>query len=120
MIALTHVSREAYEGLLEDGKQPLGVLQEMYGAGFFMRLQGVLCAMAVRQCAKDAEEMGCYSCDIPPVLFDLVKRYDYGSIFEDNGLGAYKPGDALLDMMLYSMCQAETQDWRELDWGYEE
>ena len=113
MIALTLVSREAYEGLLEDGKQPLGVLQDRYGAGFFMRLQGILCAMAVRQCAKDAEEMGCYSCDIPPVLFDLVKRFDYGSIFEDNGLEDIKPSNGLLGPMLFSMCQAETEDWEE-------
>ena len=58
MMALTHVSREAYASLLEDGKQPLGVLQDRYGAGFVLRLQGVLCAMTVRQCAGDAEEEG--------------------------------------------------------------
>ena len=113
MIALTHISREAYDSLLEDGEQPLGVLQDRYGAGFVIRLQGVLCAMAVHQCAKDAEEMGCFSYGLPQDLFDLVKQFGYDTIFEDNDLGQFKPKAALLDAMLFSMCQAEVQDWGE-------
>lgn len=111
MIALTRISREAYDSLLEDGEQPLGVLQDRYGAGFALRLQGVLCAMAVHQCAKDAEEMGCFSYGLPQDLFDLVKQFGYDTIFEDNGLEKFKPSEGLLDPMLYSMCQAETEDW---------
>ena len=112
MIALTHVSAEAYASLLQDSEHALGVLQEKYGAGFFMRLQGILCAMAVRQCAEDAEEEG-FPAETAEELYELVQRFDYGSIFEDNHLEAYKPKGPLLDMMLFSMCQAETEDWGE-------
>ena len=112
MIALTHVSREAYASLLEDGKQPLGVLQDRYGAGFVLRLQGVLCAMTVRQCAGDAEEEG-FSADTAEELYELVQRFDYGTIFEDNNLEDIKPSKGLLGPMLFSMCQAETEDWEE-------
>lgn len=111
-MALTHVSREAYASLLKDGEQPLGVLQDRYGAGFVLRLQGVLCAMTVRQCAGDAEEEG-FSAETAEELYELVQRFDYGSIFEDNDLGQFKPKSVLLDAMLFSMCQAETQDWGE-------
>lgn len=112
MISLTHVSAEAYASLLQDSEHALGVLQERYGAGFFMRLQGILCAMAVHQCAGDAEEEG-FPADTAEELYELVQRFDYGSIFEDNHLEAYKPQGPLLDMMLFSMCQAETEDWGE-------
>ena len=110
MMALTHVSREAYASLLEDGKQPLGVLQDRYGAGFILRLQGILCAMAVHQCAEDAEEEG-FPAETAEELYELVQRFDYGSIFKDNGFERIKPSEGLLDPMLYSMCQAETEDW---------
>lgn len=112
MMALTHVSREAYESLLDDGEHALGVLQEMYGAGFFMRLQGILCAMAVRQCAEDLREHN-HGCHYAEQLFEAVKAYEYDTIFEDNDLEQFKPKAALLDAMLFSMCQAEVQDWGE-------
>ena len=110
MMALTHISREAYDSLLEDGKHVLLDLQTKYGAGFVIRLQGILCAMTVHQCAGDAEEEG-YPHDTADELYEIVQRFDYGSIFEDNGLEHIKPTKALLDPMLYSMCQAETEDW---------
>ncbi len=110
MIALTRISREAYDSLLEDGEQPLGVLQDRYGAGFFMRLQGILCAMAVNQCAQELREHN-HGCHYAEQLFEAVKAYEYDTIFEDNGLEDIKPSKGLLDPMLYSMCQAETEDW---------
>ena len=112
MIALTHVSAEAYASLLQDSEHALGVLQERYGAGFFMRLQGILCAMAVRQCAEDLVEHR-WPAEDAEELFSAVKEFEYDTIFEDNGLEKFKPTKALLDPMLYSMCQAETEDWGE-------
>ncbi len=112
MIPLTHVDRKSYHSLLNDGKQDLGKLQDRYGAGFAFRLQGILCAMTVRQAARDSHQEGFYV-DSAQALYDIVMRYDYGSIFEDNGLDAYKPSKPLLDAMLYSMCQAEMDDYRE-------
>ena len=112
MIALTHVSAEAYASLLQDSEHALGVLQERYGAGFFMRLQGILCAMAVRQCAEDLVEHR-WPAEDAEELFEAVKEFEYDTIFEDNHLEAYKPQGPLLDMMLFSMCQAETEDWGE-------
>ena len=110
MIALTHVSAEAYASLLQDSEHALGVLQERYGAGFFMRLQGILCAMAVRQCAEDLVEHR-WPAEDAEELFEAVKEFEYDTIFEDNGLEKFKPSKGLLDPMLYSMCQAETEDW---------
>ena len=110
MIALTHVSAEAYASLLQDSEHALGVLQERYGAGFFMRLQGILCAMAVRQCAEDLVEHR-WPAEDAEELFSAVKEFEYDTIFEDNGLEKFKPSEGLLDPMLYSMCQAETEDW---------
>lgn len=111
MIALTHVGESAYRSLLKDGEFPVQEIYDRYGAGWVFRLQGILCAMAVHQCSEDAKSMNL------PVrsadeLYDLVSRYDYGSIFEDNNLESIKPGKTTLEMMLYSMCQAETGDYR--------
>ena len=111
-MALTHISAEAYASLLQDGEHALGVLQDKYGAGFFMRLQGILCAMAVRQCAEDLVEHRWPAKDADE-LFEAVKEFGYDTIFEDNDLEQFKPKAALLDAMLFSMCQAETEDWGE-------
>lgn len=124
MIGLTRVSRRDYESLLMDGKRPVDEIMERYGAGWMFRLQGILCAMAVRQCALDADGEG-YSHDTAEELYDLVDMFDYGSIFEDNGMERCKPGPMTLKAMLYSMCQAETGDYggdfrwsRRLSSGY--
>lgn len=110
MIALTTVSRRDYEALLKDGEMTVGEISKKYGAGWMFRLQGILCAMAVRQCAIDAETQGA-GYDSAEDLMDLVEMFRYDSIFEDNGVEAIKPGPALLKAMLYSMCEAETGDY---------
>lgn len=114
MLALTHVSKEAYESLLRDGKRPLEDLSEEYGAGYPMRMQGILCAMCVHQCNEDAQEFE----HIPnnaDELYALVEYFGYDEIFEDNEMENIKPKAALLETMLYSMCQAELQDYEERD-----
>ena len=112
MLALTHVSKEAYESLLKDGENTIGEISEEYGAGWPMRMQGILCAMCVRQCKEDSKEL-----EAPPLtaedLFELVQYYGYDEIFEDNGMQELKPKGALLESMLFSMCQAEMQDYGE-------
>lgn len=114
MLALTHVSKEAYESLLRDGKRPLEDLSEEYGAGYPMRMQGILCAMTVHKCKEDSKEF-----EAPPLdamsLYHLVQYFGYDEIFEDNDMGDIKPKPALLEAMLYSMCQAELQDYEERD-----
>ena len=114
MLALTHVSKEAYESLLKDGESTVGEISEEYGAGWPMRMQGILCAMCVRQCKEDSEDL-----EVPPVtaddLYGLVTYFGYDEIFEDNEMENIKPKPALLEAMLYSMCQAELQDYEERD-----
>lgn len=112
MLALTHVSKEAYESLLKDGESTVGEISEKYGAGWPMRMQGILCAMCVRQCKEDSEDL-----EVPPVtaddLYGLVTYFGYDEIFEDNEMEDIKPKPALLEAMLYSMCQAAMQDYGE-------
>lgn len=110
MMALTTVSRRDYEALLKDGELNVGAISERYGAGWMFRLQGILCAMAVRQCACDAEDQG-VGCDSAEDLMSLVEMFHYDSIFEDNGFEDIKPGFATLNSMLFSMCEAETGDY---------
>ena len=110
MIALTHVSRKAYAALLEDGKKTVCEIYDKYGAGWVFRLQGVLCAMAVRQCATDAYDDGIVF-HTAIGLYEMVSEFEYGTIFEDNGLEEYKPNPIILESMLYSMCQAETGNY---------
>lgn len=112
MIPLTTITRGQYESLLEDGRMTLGEISERYGAGWIFRLHGVLCAMAVRQCASDAESEGEHY-HAAHGLYDLVVRFRYDTIFEDNGLDWYKPSKPLLDAMMFSMCQAETGDYSQ-------
>ncbi len=110
MIPLTRIDRPAYECLLKDGKMPVQQICDKYGAAWVFRLQGILCAMAVHQCSEDAKTEG-IAVSSADELFDLVSRFDYGSIFEENRLGDINPSDVLLRPMLYSMCQAETGDY---------
>ena len=110
MIALTHVDRKSYNSLLRDGKMDTADIRSKYGAGFVFRLQGILCAMTVRQASVDAYQEGFYI-DSAQALYEVVQRYGYDSIFEDNGLERIKPGKPMLDAMLFSMCQAETNDY---------
>lgn len=113
MLALTTVTKKAYEQLLEDGTHNIGELLDKYGAGFPMRLQGILCAMAVHQCKVDADELTPDRGTTADDLYALVKYFGYDEIFEDNKLGEFRPKEVLLDSMLYSMCQAETGDYGE-------
>ena len=110
MIALTTVRENDYRALLKEGSRDLSDLPERYGAGWMFRLQGILCATAVRQCAEDAAIEG-YGYDNAKELMDLVERFHYDEIFEDNGLERFKPGPTTLKAMLYSMCEAETGDY---------
>lgn len=110
MIALTTVRRNDYKALLKEGSRDLSDLPELYGAGWMFRLQGILCATAVRQCAEDAAIEG-YGYDNAKELMELVERFHYDEIFEDNGLERFKPGPTTLKAMLYSMCEAETGDY---------
>lgn len=110
MIGLSNVSRRDYEALLRDGESDVKTITDRYGVGWMFRLQGVLCAMTVRQCARDASAQG-IRYDSAEGLMALVETFRYDTIFEDNEMEGIKPGPATLKAMLYSMCEAETGDY---------
>lgn len=110
MIGLTRIGRNDYESLLRDGELPIDEIKRKYGAGSIFRLQGILCAVTVHQCAEDAEVVR-LDASSAEKLFALVKEYRYDTIFEDNRMENIKPGPTTLGSMLFSMCQAETGDY---------
>ncbi len=114
MLALTHVTRGEYESMLRDSKLTPKQIAEKYGAGWVMRMQGILCAMTVSHCAGMSRDLG-VPCDTADELYERVRMNGFDEIFEENGMEDLKPKDPLLGMMLMSMCQAETNDYGEED-----
>ena len=109
MLALTTVSQAAYKSLLNDGEMEIGEIATKYGAGFPMRIQGILCAMAAHQCHEETK--GIMPIVTAEDLYSLISYYGYDEIFEENDLAQFKPKGALLESMMYSMCQAEMNDY---------
>ena len=105
VISLTHISKADYNALLKDAEHSFINLQREYGAGLFLRMPGIITAFAVHDFNigpdyKDAR-----------VLYNEIKMHKYvEEIFEENGFRV--PGEAFLDSTTFSMCQAETGDYR--------
>ena len=115
MIALTYVSKGAYKSMLKDSELPTDELQKRYGAGVLFRLQGILSAVAVNNCASNLREIDCMPSTADD-LYDIVMKNGYGDdIYEINNLTKLKPKGILHDSLIYSMCQAETGDYGEED-----
>lgn len=104
MIALTHISKADYKALLKDAEHPFIDLQEKYGVGLVLRMPGIITAFAVHDFNIDPDYKDA------KVLYNEIKMFKYvEEIFEENGFRV--PGEALLDSMIFSMCQAETGDY---------
>ncbi len=110
MISLTRIDRKSYEVLLKESRMRIEDFADKYGVGWPMRMQGVLCAMTVHDCAKESRRTG-HAYETADELYDLVREYGFDEIFEENGMESLKPKEPLLGMMLFSMCQAETGDY---------
>lgn len=108
------ISRDEYESFLGDSTLMICEFSDKYGSEWLFHIQATLCAMAVDQCASDADE-GCEDYDGAIGLFNLVKEFEYDTIFEDNHLEDYKPEKTVLDSIIFSMCQAETGDYYHFD-----
>ena len=109
MIALTRIDRKSYKGLLKDARTPMEENQSKYGAGFLLRLPGIVCALAVHDYAGDNKHL-----KTADDLFDAIIAAGFvEDTFTYNGLEKYMPGRPLLEPMIYSMCQAQTGDYGE-------